>query len=82
MLVKTVLNRLVRFKSFVFGNVFLKELEGEEAVVVEIFPCKGIRPICPDYGRKGPGYDTERSKTSSICPCSGSMVSSSMRPAV
>ena len=68
MLVKTVLNRLVRFKSFVLGNVFFEKREGEEAVIVEITPRKGGRPVCQECGRKGPGYDVQPARTFQYLP--------------
>jgi len=36
MLVKTVLNRLERFKSFVFATVTFQEINGSDALVIEI----------------------------------------------
>jgi len=68
MLIKTVLNRLTHFKSFVFGNVFFDKVKGEEAVVVEIFPRKKSRPVCPECGRKGPGYDVQPTRTFQYLP--------------
>ena len=46
MLFKTLLNKVERFKSFVYKKVYLEEIDGEEAVVVEIKPRKNTRPIC------------------------------------
>jgi len=68
MLIKTVLNRLTHFKSFVFGNVFFDKVKGEEAVVVEIFSRKKSRPVCPECGRKGPGYDVQPARTFQYLP--------------
>ena len=68
MLVKTVLNRLVRFKSFVLGNVFFKKCEGEDVVIVEISPRKGGRPVCQECARKGPGYDVQPVRTFQYLP--------------
>lgn len=68
MLIKTVLNRLARFKGFVFGNVFFRKVEGEESVVVEIFPRKRSRPVCRECGRKGPRYDLQPVRTFQYLP--------------
>ena len=45
MRLKTALNSLVRFNSFVLGNLFLKKCEGEYVVIEEISPQKGGSPV-------------------------------------
>jgi len=42
----TILNRIEKFKSFVNRKVFLEEMDGEEAIVVEIMPRKNTKPVC------------------------------------
>jgi transposase len=57
MQLKTILNRVEHFKSFVYGKI--QWLEGEErlAIEVEVLARKNSRPICSGCGRPRPGYD-------------------------
>jgi len=52
MLIKTLLNKVERFKSFVYGSVSVMLVAGTEAVVIDIEPRRNSRPICPEC-RKG-----------------------------
>ncbi|MGC8530370.1 MAG: transposase family protein, partial [Leptospirillia bacterium] len=36
--------------------------------MVEVFPRKGARPVCPECGRKGPGYDTQPTRNFQYLP--------------
>lgn len=60
MLVKTLLNRMEKFKSFVFGKTWVEEVLGKPTLFIEIQPRKNSRPECPVCGRKRPVYDTSR----------------------
>jgi len=57
MQLKTILNRVEPFKSFVYGKA--KWVEGTEQLTmeVEVHARKNGRPICSGCGRPGPGYD-------------------------
>ena len=57
MLVKTILNRVQKFKSFVYGAVRWVEHEGEPALEVELRARANNRPLCSGCGRARPGYD-------------------------
>ncbi|MBM3790272.1 MAG: ISL3 family transposase [Acidobacteria bacterium] len=58
MQLKTILNRVQKFKSFVYGNVIWLD-EGENlALLVEIVARANSRPICSGCGKPSPGYDT------------------------
>jgi transposase len=57
MQLKTILNRVEPFKSFVYGKVRWVEGPGEPALEVELHARKNGRPICSGCGRLGPGYD-------------------------
>ncbi len=46
MLIKTLLNQLEHFKSFIFGAVTLQTVNGSEALVVET-PCVRIVVASP-----------------------------------
>ena len=58
MQLKTILNRVQKFKSFVYGNASWVESDGESALLIEILARAHSRPICSGCGRRGPGYDT------------------------
>jgi len=47
MLVKTLLNRAEKFKSFVYDNPRFEKVEGQIALVINILPRKNSQPICP-----------------------------------
>jgi transposase len=57
MQLKTILNRVEHFKSFVYGKA--KWVEDDEGawIEVEIEARKNGRPICSGCGRSAPGYD-------------------------
>ncbi len=57
MQLKTILNRVQKFKSFVYGAVRWVEGVKEPTVVVELRPRSNSRPVCSGCGRKRPGYD-------------------------
>ena len=58
MQLKTILNRVQKFKSFVYGNVKWMEVGGESALLIEIIARTGSSPICSGCGRRRPGYDS------------------------
>lgn len=56
MQLKTILNRVTDYKSFVFGKV--RWLEGESpALEIELEPRANGRPVCSGCGKVRPGYD-------------------------
>jgi transposase len=57
MLLKTILNRIERYKSFVYGKVRMLEEEGELAIEVEVEARANGRPICSGCGQPAAGYD-------------------------
>jgi transposase len=57
MRIQTILNRVERFKSFVYGTARLEEYEDGPALVVRVLPRENSRPYCSGCGRPGPGYD-------------------------
>jgi len=68
MLLKTLLNKVERFKSFVYKKVYLEEIDGEEAVVVEIRPRKNTRPICRVCMKPCGTHTTERPRRFEFVP--------------
>jgi len=57
MQIKTILNRVQKFKSFVYGAVQLVEGAAVPTLEVELQPRLNSRPICSGCGHKRPGYD-------------------------
>jgi len=58
MLLKTILNRCHKFKSFVFGKIRFFEHEGADAIEVEIFPRQNSKAVCSCCHRPATLYDT------------------------
>jgi len=59
MLIKTLLNKVERFKSFIYGNSKLMRIGGNEALVIDIKPRHNSKPECPECGKRGKTYDTQ-----------------------
>src|SRR3974377_1517033 len=57
MLLKTILNRVEPFKSFVYKKARFVEDAGRLAIEVEIEDRKNGKAICSGCGRSRPGYD-------------------------
>ena len=56
MQLKTILNRVTDYKSFVFGQITWVD-EKQTMLEVEVQPRKNGRPICSGCGQQRPGYD-------------------------
>ncbi len=59
MLIKTLLNKVERFKSFVYGSVCVMLVGSTEALVIDIEPRRNSRPICPECGKRRTVYDRQ-----------------------
>ena len=57
MQLKTILNRVEPFKSFVYGKARWLEAAGRPTIEVELQPRRNGRPICSGCGKQRPGYD-------------------------
>ena len=57
MQLKTILNRIQKFKSFVYGTIRWVEDAKEPTIEVELRPRSNSRPTCSECGRKRSGYD-------------------------
>ena len=67
MQLKTILNRVERHKSFVYGDG--RWLEGERlAIEVPIEPRANGRPICSGCGKPRPGYDRQPARRFEFVP--------------
>jgi transposase len=57
MLIKTLLNKVDKFKSFVFTTVTFGIIKGEEVIIVDIVPRKNSLPECPECGKRCKHHD-------------------------
>jgi transposase len=57
MQLKSILNRVERYKSFVYGKVQWVENAAKPTLEVRIEPRANGRPTCSGCGQAGPGYD-------------------------
>lgn len=57
MRLQTILNRLEKYKSFVYGRSFLEESADGLAVFVALRARRNSRPECSGCGQRGPTYD-------------------------
>lgn len=57
MQIKTIRNRVQKFKAFVYGAVHWDEKAEVPILLVEIDPRLNSRAECPDCGQKWPEYD-------------------------
>ena len=67
MLIKTLLNRIGHFKSFVFGAVTFQDINGSEALVVEIKAWADSKPECPGCGKRSKNVILSQFGISSMC---------------
>lgn len=58
MQIKTILNRVEKHPSFVYGAVGFRDLEDRPTLEVEVRPRSNARPVCSGCGRRRAGYDT------------------------
>lgn len=57
MLVKTILNRIQKHRSFVYGADRLVEENGQLVLEVDVYPRANGKPVCSGCKRRRPGYD-------------------------
>jgi transposase len=71
MQLKSILNRVERFKSFVYGKARWVKDASRPTIEVPIMPRANSRPVCSGCGRKGPGYDRLPSRRFEYVPLWG-----------
>lgn len=59
MLIKTLLNKVERFKSFIYDSIGIMLVDGVEVLVVDIKPRLNSQPICPECGKRSASYDRQ-----------------------
>ncbi len=68
---KTILNRVLKFKSFVYKSIRWVEETQEPTIEVEIIPRLNSRPVCSKCGLRGPGYDRLKPRRFEFVPMWG-----------
>jgi transposase len=71
MLIKTILNKCHKFKSFVYQSVILAGYCGEEIIEVTIIPRKNSKAICSGCNTTAPGYDSLNERRFEFIPLWG-----------
>lgn len=71
MQLKTILNRVQKFKSFVYKTAKWSESDGDLVLLVEIVARAHSSAICSGCGRRRPGYDTLESRCFEFVPLWG-----------
>lgn len=71
MQVKTLLNRVQKFKSFVYENIWLAEENGKLRMYARIVPRANSRPICSGCNKRRPGYDALKERRFEFIPIWG-----------
>jgi len=74
MQIKTILNRVQKFRSFVYGAVCWVEDAKEPTIEVELRPRSNGRGQCAGCGRRRPGYDTLPERHFEFIPMWGNKV--------
>lgn len=74
MLIKTILNKIEKFKSFIYGKITLERIGGKEALIVAIKPRENAKGICPKCGKRRPTYDTQPERLFKYVPLWGIQV--------
>jgi hypothetical protein len=54
--IRTILNRVQKFKGFVYGSERLIEADNRSILEIPIRARRGSRAVCSGCGRKAPGY--------------------------
>jgi len=68
MLIKTLLNKVERFKSFIYGTAQIMTVAGAEALIIDIKPRRNSKPECPECGKRCKTYDTQRARLFEYVP--------------
>jgi transposase len=68
MLIKTLLNKIEKFKSFVYRKVSMEQIGGEEAIVVTIELRKNTKPVCQICMKRCGTHATEKPRLFEYVP--------------
>jgi transposase len=79
MRLQTILNRVEKFKAFVYGEARIEEQAGGPALVVQVLPRKNSLPYCSGCLRRGRPYDQLKERRFEFVPLWGMLVSLAYR---
>ena len=69
MQLKTILNRVQKFKSFVYAEARWGEQKaGRLSLIIPVTARANSHPVCGGCGKAGPGYDTLRARQFEFIP--------------
>lgn len=68
---KTILNRVQRFKSFVYGRAVLHDHPDGPELVVDVHERSGSRGVCGGCAKRRPGYDRQPMRRYEFLPLWG-----------
>ena len=54
MLVKTILNKVEKFKSFVYGECTFEKIGNKSSIIVDVAARKNARGLCPECHKLSP----------------------------
>ncbi len=74
MQLKTILNRVEKYQSFVYGKIQLIENNPQPELEINLRARQNSRPICSVCGRKRSGYDTLPERRFAFVPFWGILV--------
>lgn len=74
MQLKTILNRVEKYQSFVYGKIQMIENDQHLELEIHLRSQQHSRPICSDCGQKRPGYDTLSERRFAFVPFWGILV--------
>ncbi len=77
---KTILNKVEKYKSFVYAGVRFEVVEGQEALVVDVRSRTNAKPECPVCGWRFGRYDTQPARLYEYVPLWGFKVFFRYRP--
>jgi transposase len=74
MRLQTILNRVEKFKSFVYDKAHLEEQVGGPALVIQVLPRKNSLPYCSGRYGRGRAYDHLKERRFEFVPLWGILV--------
>ena len=69
MLITTILNKIEKYKSFVYKKAYLEQISGEEAIIIKIEPRKNTKPVCRVCMKQCGTHATEKPRLFEYVPC-------------
>lgn len=71
MLIKTILNKVEKFKSFVYRKITMETIAGTDALVVEVKPRGNSKGICSQCRKRRSTYDRQSARLFEYVPLWG-----------